>query len=176
MIDMSVLNCISCNLPRNLIEYATMTRLYRAYYNWFAQRQEKRLENKAKYYSEYESSISSLYKRNKKGCLFSLTQTETELETRKMWLNLVGSGIIVFLIQTLLSGITLLACNFLTSSEGRILSNNSETVFWTLFGVGIFTIVMLVIIYACMLRNYNHDRTKFEIQNKKLSSLVEKTK
>ena len=118
----------------------------------------KKLNDKVRQCKEYEEAICKLFDKNENGCLFSLTQTKAELETRKCGINLIGNGIILFVMQIVI------ACAFILFTNQSL----PDIVIKPLLFMGLFFIGVLFLIYILMLRGYRADNIKFEIQNRVL--------
>lgn len=145
--------------------------------NWLVEKygrwQEKRIASQAKRFQEYEKSIFRLFSRNKDACCYEMQRTKATLGTRSHVIDMVGNGLIAFLIQTTLAGIALLFGAYYSAQKQQTLPDSFSTVFWTLVFAGIFCIIVFCIIYKLMLHSYKVDRIKFEIQNSKLQQLLE---
>lgn len=145
-----------------------MNSLVKKYGRW----QEKRIASQAKHFQEYENAISKLFSRNREACCYEMQRTKAELEARNHVIDMVGNGIIAFLMQTIIAGIALLFGVYYSAQKQQALPDSLSTVFWTLVFAGVFCIIVFCIIYKLMLHSYRVDRIKFEIQNDKLQQMV----
>ena len=133
----------------------------------FSAWQKRRLQHRAEIYDEYVTSINSLYNKNAKGCLFSMAKTKITLQNKGNLLNLVGSGIIVTLLFSLVSCAVLLFFKLLENDISQALQHSIEG----LLMFCLFAAVVLIFVYMFENQSYKADRIKFEIQSKTLEKL-----
>ena len=130
----------------------------------------RKIENHKIIYKEFSEAIEKLYSQSSEAAIYFIASNQAKLENSQLKINLLSGCFFAFFIQAIISFLAILFQKFLVGAAEQ--SSDIVSSCYVLLFLSVLCLVVLLMIMVYLLHDRKNERIKFEIQSKKLNSLL----